>query len=324
MNTRRLIKISLTTILIGICNSSAFATSYPARPIRFIVPFPPGGNTDVLSRLLAKGLSDIWGQQVIVDNRPGAGGTIGTAIAARAPADGHTIVMGSFGSVLLANSLYKNLSYEPVRDLAPVIRVAAPPGLVVVHPGLPVQTTADLIKLAKSGNIKLNYASAGNGSWNHLFGELFKEQAKIDVTHVPYKGTVPALTDVIGGRSQWMFAPFPPALPHIRNDRLRAIAVTSPSRSIVLPDIPTVSESGLPGYEAEGWFAVLAPQGTPSDVIGKLNKTMNEILFSKEMRSSLAADGAQPTGGTPYELLESMKIGIEKWRRIVSALNLQL
>jgi len=323
MNTRRLMEIVLTTIFITVCNSSVFANSYPARPIRLIVPFPPGGNTDVLSRLLAKGLSDIWGQQVIVDNRPGAGGTIGTALAARAPADGHTIVMGSFGSVLLANSLYKNLSYEPMRDLAPVIMVAAPPGLLVVHPSLPAQTPADLIKLAKSASIKLNYASAGNGSWNHLFGELFKEQAKIDVTHVPYKGTVPALTDVIGGRAQWMFAPFPPALPQIRNDRLRAVAVTSPNRSIVLPDVPTVSESGLPGYEAEGWFAVLAPHGTPSGVIGKLNKTMNEILLSSEMRTTLAADGARPIGGTPYELLESMKNGIEKWRRIVKALNLQ-
>lgn len=208
-------------LALGVCHSLALAGTYPERPIRFIVPFPPGGNTDVLSRLLAKGLIDKWGQQVIVDNRPGAGGTIGTALAAKAPADGHTIVMGSFGSVLVANSLYKNLPYEPMRDLAPIIRVAAPPGLMVANPSVPIKTPLDLIKLAQSGRAQLNYASAGNGSWNHLFAELFKEQAKIDAAHVPYKGTVPALTDVVGGRVQWMFAPFPPALPQIRSGKFR-------------------------------------------------------------------------------------------------------
>lgn len=297
--------------------------AYPVRPIRFLVPFPPGGNTDVLSRLLAKGLVDAWGQQIIVDNRPGAGGTIGTAIAAKAPADGYTIVMGSFGSVLLANSLYRNLTYDPVRDLAPVILVATPPGLMVTHPSLPAKTPAELIRLARTGTVQLNYASAGNGSWNHLFGELFKDQAKVDIAHVPYKGTVPAMSDVVGGRVHWMFAPFPPAMPQVRSGKLRALAVTSATRSPVVPDVPTVSESGLPGYEAESWFAVLAPRGTPHAVVTKLNRAMNDVLSSEDVRAALASDGARPIGGTPQELLASMKKGIEKWRRIVKSLNLQ-
>ena len=316
--------IAASVLALGAFQSpAAFAARYPERPVRFIVPFPPGGNTDVLSRLLANGLTEVWAQQVIVDNRPGAGGTIGTALAAKAPADGHTIVMGSFGSVLVANSLYKNLPYDPVRDLAPIIHVAAPPGLMVVHPSVPVTTPLDLIKLAKSSGAQLNYASAGNGSWNHLFAELFKEQAKIDVAHVPYKGTVPALTDVIGGRIQLMFSPFPPALLQIRSGKLRAIAVTSATRSAVLPDVPTVSESGLPGYEAEGWFAVMAPGGTPPALVKKLNQAMNEVLSSAEVRKALAADGARPIGGTPDQLLVSMKTNIAKWRRIIKALGLQ-
>ena len=308
----------------GFLHGPALAAAFPERPIRFIVPFPPGGNTDVLSRLIAKGLIEKWGQQVIVDNRPGAGGTIGTAIAVKAPPDGHTMVMGSFGSVLVANSLYRNLPYEPVRDLAPIIRVASPPGLMVANPSVPIKTPRELIKLAQSGRTQLNYASAGNGSWNHLFAELFKEEAKIEAAHVPYKGTVPALTDVIGGRVQWMFAPFPPALPQIRSGKLHAIAVTSPQRSAVLPDVPTVSESGLPGYEAEGWFAVLAPRNTPPALVAMLNQAMNEVLMSPDMRKALAADGAQPIGGQPEQLLQSMKTEIVKWRRIVQALNLTL
>lgn len=316
--------IATGILAVGLLHGLAAAAAFPERPIRFIVPFPPGGNTDILSRLIAKGLIEKWGQQVIVDNRPGAGGTIGTALAVKAPPDGHTIVMGSFGSVLVANSLYKNLPYEPTRDLAPVVRVASPPGLMVANPSMPIKTPRELIKLAQSRRTQLNYAAAGNGSWNHLFAELFKEQAKIEAAHVPYKGTAPALTDVIGGRVQWMFAPFPPALPQIRSGKLHALAVTSPQRSAVLPEVPTVSESGLPGYEAEGWFAVLAPRDTPPALVASLNRAMNEVLMSREMRKALAADGAQPIGGTPEQLLQSMKTEIAKWRRIIQALNLTL
>ena len=302
---------------------AALADNYPNRPIRFIVPFPPGGNTDVLARILAKGLTEAWQQQVVIDNRPGAGGTIGVALTSKASADGYTIVMGSFGSVLLAKSLYKNLPYDPLRDLDPVVLVAEPPGVMVSSPGFKARTPRELIELAKTNPAQLNYASAGNGAWNHLFGELFKDQAKVKMAHVPYKGTVPALNDIMGGRVEWMFSPFPPAMPQIKGGRLRALGVTSLKRSDVLPDVPTISESGLPGYEAESWFAVLAPPKSPQDAVRKMNQQLNQILQSPEIQALLAADGARPIGGSPEQLSMSMKNGIQKWKKIVDTLDLQ-
>lgn len=324
MTIRRVVVRAFAVFATLASGHDAIADVYPSKPIRFIVPFPPGGNTDVLSRLLAQQLTSALSQQVVVDNRAGAGGTIGVALAVKSPADGYTIVMGSFGSILVANSLYRALPYDPLRDLDPIILVATPPGLMVSHPSLPAETPRDLIKIAREGPNRLNYASAGNGSWNHLFGELFKQQANVKIGHVPYKGTVPALSDVMGGRIEWMFAPFPPALPQLRNGRLRALAVTTKERSAVLPDVPTVSEAGLPGYEAEGWFAVLAPRNTPPEHVKKLNQTLNKILSSPEVTRSLAEDGARPAGGTPDDLSNSMKRGIAKWREIVRALELKL
>ncbi|MCE9639050.1 MAG: tripartite tricarboxylate transporter substrate binding protein [Betaproteobacteria bacterium] len=301
----------------------ACADSYPDRPIRFIVPFPPGGNTDVLARILAKGLTEAWQQQVVIDNRPGAGGTIGVALTAKASPDGYTIVMGSFGSVLLAKSLYKNLPYDSMRDLDPVVLVTEPPGVMVCSPTFKARTPRELIELARTAPAQFNYASAGNGAWNHLFGELFKEQAKVKMAHVPYKGTVPALNDIMGGRVEWMFSPFPPAMPQIRGNRLRALGVTSLKRSDVLPEVPTISEAGLPGYEAESWFAVLAPRNSPRDAIKKMNQQLNRIMQSAEVQGLLAADGARAIGGTPEQLAASMKAGIQKWKKVVDALDLQ-
>ena len=324
MTVRSILAVLLPAITAVASVPAAFGDSYPVKPIRFVVPFPPGGNTDVLSRLLAVRMTETMKQQVVVDNRAGAGGTIGVALTAKSPADGYTLVMGSFGSVLLAQSLYRKLPYDPLRDLDPVILVATPPGLLVTHPSLPVRTPADLIRLAKSAPDGLTYASAGNASWNHLFAELFRDQAKIRLSHVPYKGTVPALGDVMGGRVELMFAPFPPVLPQAKAGRLRILGVTTPKRTPVLPDIPTIAEAGLPGYEAEGWFAVLAPRGTPADVLQKLNLTLGQILSSPEVREALAADGAQPAGGTIDDLRRSIAHGIAKWRKTVDALGLKL
>ena len=302
----------------------AAAQNYPVRPIRFIIPFTPGGNTDVLGRILAQKMTESFGQQVVIDNRPGAGGTLGVEQTARATPDGYTIVMGTFGGVLVANSLYTNLGYDPQRDLAPVALVSAPPGLLVVNPGVPVKSVQELITYARANDGKLNYGSSGAGTWNHLFGELFNAMAKTRITHIPYKGAAPATTDLIGGQIQVMFSPFPPTLPHMKANRLRALGVSTAKRSGLLPDIPTVAESGLPGYAAEGWFAVLAPAKTPQPVIDKLNAELNRALQLPDVKASLAADGAEPAGGTPQDLAKSIREGSQKWGKLIKELGVKL
>ena len=302
----------------------AYAQSYPTKPVRFIVPFAPGGNTDVQGRLIAQKLSAAFGQQVVVDNRGGAGGTLGVDLAAKAPADGYTIVLASFGNVLVAPALYKNLPYDPVKDFAPVILVSTPPGILVVNPALPAKNVKELIAYARSNTGKLNYGSAGNGVWNHLFAELFKSMARIDMTHVPYKGTGPAVVDVIGGQIQLSFSPFPTALPHVKSGRLRALGVTDARRSPVVPELPTVAESGLPGYSAASWFAVLAPAGTPKPVVARLNGDINRIFTASDVRAAFAADGSEPVGGTPEALAKSIREGIAKWGKLVRDLGVQL
>lgn len=311
-------------VALALVAALAAAQGYPAKPVRFIVPYPPGGNTDVLARLIGQKLAESWGQQVIMDNRGGAAGTVGADLAAKAPPDGYTIVMGTFGNMLVANSLYKKLAYEPLRDFAPVVLVANPPGLLVVHPSLPVKDVRQLIALAKANPGKLNYASSGSGAWNHLFGELFKSMAKVTITHVPYRGGAPAVTDLLGGHVEVMFAPFPPALPQIKARKLRVLAVTTGKRSGLLPEVPTITENGLPGYEAEGWFAVLAPAKTPQPIVAQLNKEINRILRLPDVKAALAADGAEPAGGTPEQLAQSIRKNQEKWDRIIRALNIRL
>ena len=302
----------------------AAAQSYPTKPVRFIVPFTPGGNTDVQGRLIAQRLSAMWGQQVVVDNRPGAGGTLGVETAARSQPDGYTLVLASFGNILAGPALYKKLPYDPLKDLAPVVLVSTPPGLLISHPGLPVKNVKELIAYARSNPGRLNYGSAGNGTWNHLFAELFKSSAGIEMTHVPYRGAAPAVTDVVGGQIQLGMAPFPPALQHIKSGRVRALAVTSAKRSPVLPEVPTVSESGLPGYEAVGWFGVLAPAGTPKAVIEKINRDINRVFDEPKVKAAFAADGTEPAGGTPEALAKSMRVGIAKWGKLVRELDVQL
>ena len=310
--------------LLALLPAAVAAQGYPAKPIRFIIPFTPGGNTDVLGRLIGQKLTEAWGQQVVIDNRPGAGGTLGVEVATKSPPDGYTIVMGTFGGVLVANSLYKRLGYDPQRDLAPVTLVSTPPGLLVVHPSLPAKSVKELIALARSSRGKLNYASSGSGTWNHLFGELFNTTAKIGVTHVPYKGAAPAVTDLVGGHVEVMFAPFPPAIPQVKSGKLRSLAVSSAKRSGLFPDLPTVAESGLPGYEAEGWFAVLAPARTPHPLIVQLNKEINRVLTLPDVKASLAADGAEAAGGTPEQLAESIRAGSAKWGKLIRELGIQL
>ncbi|MPZ47353.1 MAG: tripartite tricarboxylate transporter substrate binding protein [Betaproteobacteria bacterium] len=326
----RWLKVAAIALLVASSAAAAQTRSassggdYPTRPVRLIVPFAPGGNTDVQGRLIAQKLSEAWGQQVVVDNRGGAGGTLGVDRAAKAPPDGYTVVLASFGNILVGPALYKKLPYDPVKDLAPVILVSTPPGLMVVNPAIPAQNVQELIAYARANPGKFNYGSAGNGVWNHLFGELFKTMEKIEMTHVPYKGTGPAVTDLIGGQIQVMMSPFPTAMPHVKSGRLRAIAVTDNKRSPVVPNISTVAESGLPGYAAVSWFALLAPAGPPKPIIMKRNREVNRILSEPDVKAAFVADGSEPVGGTPEDLAKSIREGLAKWGKLVRDLNVQL
>ena len=304
-------------------DTSVAAQGYPSKPIRFVVPYAPGGNTDILARLLGQKLSEAWGQQVIIDNRPGAAGTVGAELVARSPADGYTLIMGSFGNIIVANSLYKNLKYDPFKDFASIALVSLPPGILVENPAVPAQNVRELIAYAKSNPGRLNYGSPGAGAWNHLFFELFNASAGISIVHVPYKGIAPAVVDLLGGQVQLAISAFPTALPHIRSGKLRALAVTSAKRSGLMTDVPTVAESGLAGYEAAGWFGVLAPAGTPPAVVAKLNAEIDRILELPEVKASLASDGAEPAGGTPAQMTESARAASAKWSKLIRELNLR-
>jgi len=312
------IAIAAATIL------PASAQNFPSRPVRFIVPFAPGGNTDVQGRLIALKLTEKWNQQVVVDNRAGAGGTLGVEMLAKAPADGYTIALASFGNILVGPSLFPKLPYDPLKDLTPVVLVSQPPGLLVVNPGLPVKNVGELVAYGKANPGKLNYGSAGNGTWNHLFAEHFKALAGIQMTHIPYKGANPAVTDVMGGQIQLAFAPFPSAVPQIKSGRLRVLGVTSAQRSPVLPEVPTVAESGLPGYSAASWFAVLGPAKMQQNVITIINRDTNAVLAQPEVKAAFAADGTEPAGGTPEQLRESMRSGIAQWGKLVRDLGVKL
>jgi tripartite-type tricarboxylate transporter receptor subunit TctC len=315
-------------IVAALCAATPLAThaadAYPTRPIRFIIPFPPGGNTDVLGRLLGQKLTEAFGQQVVIDNRPGAGGTVGVSLATIAAPDGYTIVMGTFGSVLVAGSLYKKLDYDPQRDLAPVVMVSEPPGLLVVNAASGMNSVHDLIARAKAHPGGMNYASSGAGTWNHLFSELFNAMAHVKIVHVPYRGAAPAITDLLGGRVQMMFSPFPPALPQVRSGKLKAIAVSTPKRSALLPEVPTVAESGVPGYAAAGWFAVMVPAKTPAAIVARLNQEINRALQSPDVKKSLAADGAEPAGGTVGDLARSIREDSAKWGKLIRELGVSL
>lgn len=315
------------TLFAGVAAASPLAVAnepYPSKPIQLIVPYTPGGNTDVLARVIAQKLSEAWGRSVVVDNRPGAGGTMGANQVAKSKPDGYTMVLGAFGNILVAQSLYKKLPYDPVTDLVPVILLATPPTIVTASAKLPVKDIAGLIAYAKANPAKLNYGSSGNGTSNHLFSELFASMANVRMTHVPYKGSGPVINDLVAGAIHLSFAPFPLVRQQIKAGSLTALAVTGVQRSPVLPDVPTVAEAGLPGYEGNGWFALMVPKGTPKEIITKLNTEINRILESPEVRKALAAEGADPIGGTPAEAARSMAQGASKWRGLVNKMELTL
>jgi tripartite-type tricarboxylate transporter receptor subunit TctC len=308
-------KAILMLLLLGTWSASP-AQDYPGKPIRIIVPYPPGGFNDTLARTVGQKLTESWHQAVIVDNRPGGGGTIGTNLAAKSAPDGYTLLIVSF-AFAVNPALYASLPYDTGKDFAPIVLAATTPNLLVVNPGLPVKSVKELIALARSKPGQLNYASAGSGSSNHLSMELFKSLTGVDIIHVPYKGSAPAVTDLIGGQVDLMFDNAPNVLQQVKAGKLRALAVSSKERSPFVKELPTVAEAGVPAFEVSVWFGVVAPAGTPQSVIAKLNAELNRILKLAEIRQTFNSQGVEPAGGTPEEFASFLVAQRTKWAKVV-------
>lgn len=297
----------------------AAADVYPSKPIRFVVPYPPGGASDVTARLIGQKLTAQWGQQVIVENRPGANGNIAADVVAKAAPDGYTMLMGNVGPNAISASLYPTLPYDVVKSFAPVTLTTTVPIVLLVNPALPVKTVADLVAYAKANPNKINFASAGNGSSNHLTGELFKLAAAIDIVHVPYKGDGQAITDLMGGQVSMMFTTAVAALPHVTSGKLRAIAVASPKRIAAMPDLPTIDESGFPGFSASSWGGILFPAGTPGPVVAKMHDGVVGVLAMPDIRKKLQVMGAEIVGNSPEEFASYIQAETIKWGKVVKS-----
>ncbi|MCX7135289.1 MAG: tripartite tricarboxylate transporter substrate binding protein, partial [Proteobacteria bacterium] len=284
---------SLAAVTLLFAAANACAQSYPSKQLRFVVPFPPGGPADILSRTIGQSLAESWAQQVVIDNRAGAGGNIGAEIVAKAPPDGYTMLMGFVGTHAINSSLYRSMPFDAVKDFEPVALVAMVTIILVVHPSVPVKTVKELIALANAKPGELSFGSPGNGTPQHLAGELFNTMTGVKMVHVPYKGAVPALTDLLGGRLSMIFSSMPPALPHLQSGKLRALGVTSSARSPAAPDVPTIAQSGLKGYEVINWYGVLVPAKTPKEIVGKLNGEVVGIMNLPAVKERLAAQGAE-------------------------------
>ena len=303
--------------LCAVAAAGAYAQQYPTKPIRMICPFPPGGTTDVVARIVATGLSEAWGQQVIVDNRPGAGAVIGTEMAAKSPPDGYTVLLGSITTHAVNPALHKKLNFDAVRDFAPVTLVVSSPQLLAVNPAVAAKNVKELIALAKAKPGQLNYASAGAGSSPHLTFELFKSATGIDIRHVPYKGTGPAITELVGGQVQAMITGVVALMPHVKSNRLRAIAVTSKGRVGVLPDVPTIMEAGVPNFDVSSWFGVFLPAGTPKAIVTKMNGEVRKIVAAPEVKKRLIDLGADPETNTPEQFAAYVRSERTRWAKVV-------
>ena len=297
--------------------SEASAQAYPNRPVRILVPFPAGAGVDIVARMLGLPLTDLWGQATVVDNRPGAGGTIACELAAKAAPDGYTLLLGNISTFAMAPSLYKKVNYDPVQSFAPITLVNTSANVLVAHPSVPAATTQALIALAKAKPGQINYASAGSGTSPHLAAELFKSMAGVDLVHVPYKGSPQALTDLLGGQTQIMFASLVSALPHIRQARLRALGVTSLKRAAALPDLPAISEAGLRGYDVSVWMGIVAPTGTPPAIIAQLNRQIAALLQSPDIRERLAVQGLEAASNSPAEFRTYIASEVRKWAVVI-------
>jgi tripartite-type tricarboxylate transporter receptor subunit TctC len=297
---------------------SAYAQSYPNQAIRFIVPYAAGGGVDIVARAIAPKLSESVGQPVVIDNRGGAGGNIGTELAARAEPNGYTIVMGA-AALAINTSLYRKLPFDPVKDFVPISLISATPNILAVHPTIPAKSVKQLIQLAKAKPGSLNYGSAGNGTTSHLAPELFKTMAGVDIVHIPYKGTSPAVVALLGGEVAIMLAPALTLIPHVRSKKVNGLAVSSLKRLPAIPELPTIAESGVPGFEARQWYGVLAPAGTPKAIVTRLNSEIVKIVDSPEVTKRFVSEGSEPIGSTPEEFARYLKAEIAKWTKAVAA-----
>jgi tripartite-type tricarboxylate transporter receptor subunit TctC len=296
-----------------------WAQTYPTKPIRMVVPSAPGSGPDLIARVVAQKLTESLGKPVVADPRPGAGGSLGAEIVAKSPPDGYTLIMGSAGSHSVNSALYPKLPYDAVKDFAPISLVSTAPNILIVHPSLQVKSVKDLVALARAKPGDLTFGSGGNGSTAHLSGELFRVLAKVNMVHVPFKGAPAAVIGVMTGEISLAILNLPPALPHVRSGKLKALGVSTATRSSAVPDIPTIAEAGLPGYDAGTWYGLLAPAGTPGDIIARLNVELVKGLRSAEMKKRIAAEGGDVIGGTPDEFTGVIKRDIEKWTKVVAA-----
>lgn len=313
-----------TLLLCAALAGAVHAQIYPSKTVRLVVPYPPGGGADTLARPLVQKLTESLGQQFIVDNRGGAGGNVGMELVAKAPPDGYTLAFALTAQLAVNPALFKKLPYDPVRDYEPVSLLASGPYLLVVHPSLPVKSVKDIIALAKSRSGQIQYASSGNGSGGHLAAELLKSMAKVDMIHIPYKGGGQALIDVLAGQVQILFAPPASCAQYVQAGRLRAIAVSTAKRSAALPNVPTIAESGLPGYDSGVWYAVVAPAGTPKDIVGKLHGEFVRALNTPEYHKLLVQNAIDPIGSTPEELGRFIKSELAKWAKVVKDANVHV
>jgi tripartite-type tricarboxylate transporter receptor subunit TctC len=299
------------------------AQNYPTKPVRIVVVSTPGGSVDTLARAIAPRLASKWNQQVLVDNRPGAGGAIAAELVAKAPPDGYTLMMGTIASLATNVSLYKSLPYDPVKDFAPITLVATQNLVLLVHPSIPSRSVKELVALAKKQPGKLTFASAGNGVGGHLSGELFKLLAQIDILHIPYKGVQPAMMDVVGGQVTMVFASIASGMAQVASKRLFPLAVTGSQRSPAAKDLPTMVEAGIKGYESSTWYGLVAPAATPADIVNRLNAEVVAGLKSPDLHERLTREGADPVGNSPAEFAKYMQSEIDKWRKVIKAAGIQ-
>ncbi|MCC2675052.1 MAG: hypothetical protein K0R58_1999 [Ramlibacter sp.] len=309
--------LALACAVLGTIAVPSFAQDYPSKPIRLVVPFAAGGGSDIVARTVATKLADALGQPVVVDNKPGAGGNIGTDLVAKAAPDGYTIVMGVFGPIAVNPSLFGNLPYDPVRDFAPITQAVTVTNMLAVHPSVPAATVKELIDHGRRNPGKLASATGGTGTAGHMASELFKSMTKLDMTVIPYKGAAPAVNDVLGGQVPMTFEALLSTLQLVKAGKLKAIAVTTSTRSSLLPDVPTIAEAGLPGYEANNWYGFLAPARTPQPVIDRLNREMVKVLQMPDVKEKLAGVGAEVVGNSPQEFAAAIRADVAKWKRIV-------
>ncbi len=322
--TRRAMLGALGGSLAAIALPSGAQSTWPSRPIRVVVPFPPGGATDIVAREISERLTPVLGQALVVENKAGASGNVGIEMVVRSPADGYTLAIGAPQTLTINPQLFAKLPFDPQRDLAPIVVVAAVPNVLIVNPKLAINSVKDLIALAKSRPGKLNYGSSSIGGTPHLSAELFKSMTGTYITHIPYKGSAPALQDLIGGQIDMMFDNLPASLPHIRSGRVRALAVTTLARSPSAPELPTLDESGVKGFESQGWFSLLAPTGTPEPVLQRLNTEVNRILGTPEFRERLQRVGAEPVGGSIDDFRRRLRDETERWRKVIKFADIKV